>query len=293
MLVNDFCTQLILWAQTRHDIIGVALVGSWARDQARADSDVDLVIIADNPDAYITDTAWAAEFGNITEQSTEDWGPLTSVRAFYASGLEVEFGFTSRAWAATDPVDQGTRLVVIDGLKILLDKEGLFAELKNTIDRLIIRHATMDDYDEFCRLMAQIDKFHRDEYPQYFREAVPTREWAYLESYVVEEERDMFVAEQDGKLSGAITVEVRSTPDIPIIQSRKFVLIETLVVDEDSRSSGIGQALMKAGHKWGKARNISEFRLGVYAFNERAIKFYQKLGYDFLHHLMVWNMPEE
>ena len=168
-----------------------------------------------------------------------------------------------------------------------------FPMLKNTSDGLTIRPATLDDYDEICRLIAQLDKFHRDVYPQYFREAIPTRERDYLESFVVDEERDMFVAEQDGKLSGAVTVEVRNVPDIPIIRPRSYVMIDTLVVDEDSRSRGIGQALMKTAHEWGKARGIREFELGVFAFNEGAIRFYEKLGYEILRHRMVWNMPED
>jgi ribosomal protein S18 acetylase RimI-like enzyme len=165
--------------------------------------------------------------------------------------------------------------------------------LQNTVDGLTIRPGTMDDYDEICRLMAQIDKFHRDRFPQYFREAVPTRERAYIETFVVDEERDMFVAEQDGKLSGAIMLEVRSVPDIPIAQPRSYVMIDTLIVDEAVRGTGIGQSLMRVAHEWGKARGISEFELGVFAFNERAIKFYEKLGYEILRHRMVWNMPKE
>lgn len=293
MEFNEFSTQIATWAQSHDDILGVALVGSWARGEARADSDVDLVIIAENTGVYINDTTWAAKLGDITEQTVEDWGPLKSVRVFYESGLEVEFGFTSRAWTAVDPVDQGTRRVASDGFRILYDKEALFATLKNAIDALTIRPGTMDDYDEICRLMAQIDKLHRDEFPQFFREAVPSRERDFLESFVVDEERDIFVAEQDGKLSGAIMVEVRFVRNMPILRPRTYVMIDTLIVDEEARSTGIGQALMRAAHEWGNARGISEFQLKVYAFNERAIQFYQKLGYGIWQHGMVWNMPEE
>ena len=35
------------WAARQEDIIGVAVVGSWARKNARMDSDVDLVILTD------------------------------------------------------------------------------------------------------------------------------------------------------------------------------------------------------------------------------------------------------
>ena len=164
---------------------------------------------------------------------------------------------------------------------------------EHTTDGLTIRPATMDDYDEICRLMAQIDRFHRDAHPQYFQEAIPARDRDFLQSYVVDDERDLFVAAQDGRLNGAVTVEVRAAPDFPIFRPRSYVVIDTLVVDEDARSRGIGQVLMQTAHEWGKARGISEFELSVFAFNEGAIRFYRKLGYEISRHKMVWHGPED
>jgi len=161
----------------------------------------------------------------------------------------------------------------------------------NITDKFTIRLFTMDDYDEVCRIVAQLDKLHRDVYPHYFREAFPTRERDYLETFVTDDERAMFVAEQDGKLGGSIAVEVRHAANIPILQPHSYVQIDELIVDEEARGSGIGQALMQAAHEWGQARGITEFNVGVYAFNEDAIRFYKKLGYEISRHVMVRNLP--
>jgi hypothetical protein len=40
-------------------------------------------------------------------------------------------GITALAWASTDPVDEGTRRVVTDGLRVLYDPEDIFAGLQN------------------------------------------------------------------------------------------------------------------------------------------------------------------
>ncbi|MFJ9286661.1 hypothetical protein ACIRPE_28475, partial [Kitasatospora aureofaciens] len=45
------------------------------------------------------------------------------------SGLEVEVGIGSPAWAKTDPVDPGTRRVVTDGARVLHDPAGILAGL--------------------------------------------------------------------------------------------------------------------------------------------------------------------
>jgi hypothetical protein len=52
---------------------------------------------------------------------------VTSVRAWYVDGTEVEFGLATVEWA-TSP-DQGTRRVVKDGLRVLLDRDGALASI--------------------------------------------------------------------------------------------------------------------------------------------------------------------
>ena len=56
-------------------------------------------------------------------------GPLTERRLLLKGGLEVEVGIAEPSWAATDPVDPGTRRVVTDGLRILHDPDRRLAPL--------------------------------------------------------------------------------------------------------------------------------------------------------------------
>lgn len=62
----------------------------------------------------------------------EKWGILTSIRVFYHCGVEAEFGFAGREWAAV-PVDRGTYRVVADGMQILFDPGGLLARLEEEV----------------------------------------------------------------------------------------------------------------------------------------------------------------
>jgi hypothetical protein len=59
----------------------------------------------------------------------EDWGRVTSLRVWYDnSGLEVEFGVTTPVWMEK-PLDEGTRRVLSDGYKVLLDKDAFFKDI--------------------------------------------------------------------------------------------------------------------------------------------------------------------
>ena len=126
--VERLLRKATAWAAARGDVRALALVGWWARGEARADSDVDLVLLTDDVEAYVGDGAWAAELGGRVV-ATEPYGVLTSVRVELQSGLELELGVTGPAWAATDPVDPGTRAVVERGMRSLHDPDGLLARL--------------------------------------------------------------------------------------------------------------------------------------------------------------------
>lgn len=116
------------WATTRPDVPGVALVGSQASETARPDSDVDLVLICDRPEDLTQDTAWPQTFGAPRRMAIEDWGCVTSVRVWYADGLEIELGVTDRGWASA-PLDAGTRRVNESGAVVLLDRGVAFEGL--------------------------------------------------------------------------------------------------------------------------------------------------------------------
>jgi uncharacterized protein len=121
--VADLLSAVTHWAAGRADISAVALVGSYARGAATPTSDVDLVLLTHDPACYLTDTAWIACFGHVERQQIEDWGKVTSVRVYYAGGLEVEFGLTLPDWGA-DPPDEGTRQVIEQGILMLLDRRA-------------------------------------------------------------------------------------------------------------------------------------------------------------------------
>jgi predicted nucleotidyltransferase len=126
--------QVSQWAIGQETVQAVALVGSWARGTARDDSDVDLVILTGQPEWYLANEQWIANFGEAEKITDEDWGAVQSKRVFYKSGLEVEFGITTNVWAETNPVDQGTEAVVCAGMRILYDKVGILQALIEAVN---------------------------------------------------------------------------------------------------------------------------------------------------------------
>lgn len=132
--VIDFIEDFMRWSRRRRDIRAVALIGSYARMQANPASDVDLVIVTTDPQKYLTNTEWLRDFGIVITQKVEEYGKLTSLRVWYESGLEVEYGFTTREWVKT-PLDKGTKRVIEDGMRVLFEKETLLSPYETVPDK--------------------------------------------------------------------------------------------------------------------------------------------------------------
>ena len=115
------------WAAEHDDVRGVAVVGSWARDAARMDSDVDIVVLTDTLD-HADAQMWMRLLGGQLMR-LQRWGPLIEVRIRRPSGFEVEMGIVPLSWATTAPVDDGTYRVISDGHRIIYDPDGILGAL--------------------------------------------------------------------------------------------------------------------------------------------------------------------
>src|SRR5882757_3197974 len=131
--VDDLLAQVVEWAKGRSDVLAVALVGSHARGEARAGSDVDLVIVLESVAACSGDDRWLAGFGTVASVEEKDYGIVQSRIVRYEDGTEVEWGLADRRWCTTAPLDPGTAGVIAAGIRILHDPHGLVGALDRAV----------------------------------------------------------------------------------------------------------------------------------------------------------------
>jgi hypothetical protein len=133
--VESLLERAASWGATRDDVAAVALVGSWGSDAARPDSDVDLVVLTDDPAGYVERDDWVEGLcPGAKLVRTGDWVAIVERRLRLASGLEVVVGIGHPSWAEASPIDPGTRRVVRDGMRALYDPRGLLAALQATVE---------------------------------------------------------------------------------------------------------------------------------------------------------------
>jgi uncharacterized protein len=123
------------WAIERADIRAMALIGSWARGTPRHTSDIDLLLLSDRVHDYRRRQEWLTEIDladagyRLHSRESASYGAVWSLHLHLLPAAEVELGFAACSWARTEPVDDGTRSVVKDALRIIFDKDAMLSKL--------------------------------------------------------------------------------------------------------------------------------------------------------------------
>lgn len=93
---------------------------------------------------------------------------------------------------------------------------------------------------------------------------------------------------EDGKVQGLI-VSLIGNDEIEDcdFKAPKRGRISELVVSKNHRNKGIGSKLLKSMTDYLKSVGCKSILIGVFAYNENAIKFYQKNGYHIRMHEMI------
>ncbi len=87
------------------------------------------------------------------------------------------------------------------------------------------------------------------------------------------------VSVNNKKIDGFVFAEVGNVGG-ELTERRKIVHIHEIGVTKSSRGLGIGTSLINEVRTIGKMKNAKEIILSVWSFNESAINFYKKNGFD-------------
>ena len=124
MEAEAFISAVSSWAKRDGRVLAAAVCGSYARGDARPDSDIDICIVSSRPESLLKEHSWLRLLGQgpCIDGSIEDYGLVKSLRVFYGK-TEVELAIAGQVWVDL-PIDHETARVMNDGLRILYDPEG-------------------------------------------------------------------------------------------------------------------------------------------------------------------------
>ena len=150
------------------------------------------------------------------------------------------------------------------------------------INDIKIKALTDKDYGSYNRLFEQVDLIHREAHPEYFKKSETVfRSKSYYQKHLIDPSVLLLGAfSEAGELMGLVHAVIKEHPQTELHVTGKFVLLDNLVVDEMYRGKGIGKRLYDQTLLWGKENKAAEIQLKVYDFNESAIEFYRKRGFE-------------
>jgi aminoglycoside 6-adenylyltransferase len=127
--IERLLAAVATWARQRHDIYAALVVGSHARVEVPADrwSDIDIVLMVDNPMAYAADGSWLAAFGRPLLTFTEPTavGGFIERRVLFDTGQDVDFVLLPASTASQTTTHPEVAQVLGRGFRVLVDKLNL------------------------------------------------------------------------------------------------------------------------------------------------------------------------
>lgn len=158
-----------------------------------------------------------------------------------------------------------------------------------------IRKGTKSDAPLLARLNAAVQSMHYEQVPTFFKP--PQADNPDLIALFVDrlnrEDHIVYIAELDGQAVGHVVCVVQRRPDNPFTFAVNRLHIDEMSVDERYRRQGIGSALMNQVFELVRERDLSQVTLNVWQFNEQAIAFYRRHGFDAYSLNMSASLPNQ
>jgi aminoglycoside 6-adenylyltransferase len=117
------------WAAERDDVHALAIVGSQVRKDTPADrwSDLDLILVVDDPTPYADDESWVAEFGApvLTFLEETPGGEQRERRVLYKTGEDVDFPLFPLSALDRLESSENAAATLRRGFRVLIDRMDL------------------------------------------------------------------------------------------------------------------------------------------------------------------------
>jgi ribosomal protein S18 acetylase RimI-like enzyme len=143
-----------------------------------------------------------------------------------------------------------------------------------------IRRATVDDAELIAQLVKPVHDIHVAAQPDFFKPYALSDELiADFRQRLLDPVNTFLIAEADGEAVGYVFAQVIERPDNLYSYASRYLLVDQISVNPEARSKRYGEALMQAVFDLAKLLELPRVMLGVWAFNQRAIAFYERLGF--------------
>jgi ribosomal protein S18 acetylase RimI-like enzyme len=143
------------------------------------------------------------------------------------------------------------------------------------------RMASVDDVPTICELGQLLNSIHHAARPDIYTSATSDvdRDRPHWMNFFEHPGHVVFMAHAGQQAVGFIMASVSSASS-PLLQPLKVARVGSVCVDEDLWGRGIGRGLVQQVRAWAMQQDAQDIRLTVWAFNTRAARLYEELGFE-------------
>lgn len=145
--------------------------------------------------------------------------------------------------------------------------------------QVFIRKAERKDVDKITELLKEVLELHAAIRPDIFVSGTTKYTEAELSAIIENGKTPVFVAEgDDGEVKGYAFCQIKDPPFSTNMRKVKSLFIDDLCVDENCRGARVGQKLFDFVKEFAKSNGCYDLTLNVWAGNDNAVAFYNKMG---------------
>lgn len=145
--------------------------------------------------------------------------------------------------------------------------------------QVFIRKAEKKDINKITELLREVLELHAAIRPDIFVSGTTKYTESELAAIIENEKTPVFVAEgDDGEVKGYAFCQIKDPPFSTNMRKIKSLFIDDLCVDENCRGSHVGQTLFSFVKEFAKNAGCYDITLNVWAGNDNAVRFYDKMG---------------
>lgn len=145
------------------------------------------------------------------------------------------------------------------------------------MEKIEIRRMEIKDFEKVHELVNQIYKLHLNNREDIYRDENPLYKKDFID-FLNNPNCMCYVAVVNNEIVGEIIATIKEIKEEGIFKYRKILYIEDICVDSKHSKQGIGTKLYEMVKKKALGDDIDSIELNVWAFNDGAIQFYEKLG---------------
>ena len=140
-----------------------------------------------------------------------------------------------------------------------------------------VRRAKTEDIPAIISLLHQVNMVHHHLRPDLFKPHTTKYNEQEVEALIADELTPIFIYDEGGVLGYAFC-QVQEVRGDRLLQDGKTLYIDDICVDESARGRHIGKALFDFVSEYARSARCRSLTLNVWAGNDAAMAFYQRMG---------------